>query len=97
MAKKDIRHYSAAELKEMAVRNDYTPTRQTAPTIELEEDFWRHARLVVPEGTGKSLVSFRVDNDVLAWFKAKGTGHLSRMNAVLHASMEGQRAHRPVR
>lgn len=97
MAKKDIRHYSAADLKEMAARKDYTPTRKTAPTIELDEDFWQNARLVVPEGAGKSLVSFRVDNDVLAWFKAKGKGHLSRMNAVLRAYMEGQRAHRPSR
>jgi hypothetical protein len=30
----------------------------------------------------------RVDTDVLAWFKAQGRGHLTRMNAVLRAYME---------
>ena len=47
MAKKERRHYSAAELRELAVRKDSTPTRTTAPTIDLEEDFWQNARLVV--------------------------------------------------
>jgi uncharacterized protein (DUF4415 family) len=33
----------------------------------------------------KTLVSLRVDEDVLAWFKAQGPGYQTRINAVLRA------------
>ena len=36
----------------------------------------------------KSQISFRIDNDVLAWLKSKGQGHLSRINAILREHME---------
>ena len=39
----------------------------------------------------KSQISFRIDNDVLAWLKSKGQGHLSRINAILRERMEGER------
>jgi uncharacterized protein (DUF4415 family) len=44
--------------------------------------------VVMPHG--KSSVHLRVDTDVLAWFKAQGRGHLTRMNAVLRSFMEAQ-------
>jgi uncharacterized protein (DUF4415 family) len=70
----------------MAARGDYVPTRADAPELELDEDFWRHAKVVLPPG--KTSVRLRLDKDVLAWFKAQGRGHLTRMNAVLRAYME---------
>lgn len=39
----------------------------------------------------KSQISFRIDNDVLAWLKSKGEGHLSRINAILRERMESER------
>ena len=33
----------------------------------------------------KSLVSLRVDQDVLDWFKSQGSGYQTRINAVLRA------------
>ncbi len=36
----------------------------------------------------KSQISFRIDNDVLAWIKSKGSGHLTRINAILREHME---------
>ncbi len=36
----------------------------------------------------KASVSLRVDADVLAWFKAQGSGYQTRMNAVLRAFKE---------
>ena len=39
----------------------------------------------------KSQISFRIDNDVLAWLKSKGQGHLSRINAIRRERMEGER------
>ena len=39
----------------------------------------------------KSQISLRIDNDVLAWLKSKGQGHLSRINAILRERMERER------
>lgn len=39
----------------------------------------------------KSLLSLRVDADVIAWFKAQGAGYQSRMNALLRAYMEAHK------
>ena len=36
----------------------------------------------------KSLFSFRVDADVLDWFRSHGRGYQSQMNALLRAYME---------
>jgi uncharacterized protein (DUF4415 family) len=33
----------------------------------------------------KALVSLRLDQDVLEWFKAQGTGYQTRINSVLRA------------
>ena len=37
-----------------------------------------------------SLLSFRIQNDVLAWLRSKGPGHLSRINAILANVMEAE-------
>ena len=36
----------------------------------------------------KALISLRVDQDVLDWFKSQGEGYQTRMNAVLKAFCE---------
>jgi uncharacterized protein (DUF4415 family) len=59
---------------------------------EMDEAFFKAARLVMPSGLLKQPISIRVDEDVLTWFKAQGKGHLSRMNAVLRAYMLSSRA-----
>jgi uncharacterized protein (DUF4415 family) len=90
MAKEDIRRYSLDELRAMHDRGE-TLTRPDAPEIELDEDFWRNARVVMPDEKGKTPVSIRVDTDVLEWFKQQGKGYLTRMNAVLRAYVETQK------
>jgi uncharacterized protein (DUF4415 family) len=42
----------------------------------------------------KTPVSFRIDNDVLAWLKSFGEGHLTRMNEILRERMLAELAHR---
>ncbi|MBK7927673.1 MAG: BrnA antitoxin family protein [Bryobacterales bacterium] len=37
-----------------------------------------------------TLISLRVQNDVLAWLKSKGPGHLSRINAILANVMDAE-------
>ena len=39
----------------------------------------------------KSQISFRIDNDVLAWLRSKGVGHLSRINEILRRQMDRDR------
>lgn len=77
----------------MTAAGDYEPTRPDAPEVDLDEEFWRTARLVMPRETGKTSVHLRVDTEVLEWFKRQGKGHLTRMNAVLRAYMEAHRHH----
>lgn len=36
----------------------------------------------------KSQITLRIDSEVLDWFRAKGTGYQSQMNAVLRAYKE---------
>lgn len=54
------------------------------------------ARAVVKKGlktpASKSLLSLRVDSEVLSWFRSQGPGYQSRMNALLRAYMEAHKA-----
>ena len=54
-----------------------------------EADVAHIVRGIVRQGLkplpSKSLVSLRVDQDVLAWFKAQGPGYQTRINSVLRA------------
>lgn len=52
---------------------------------ELPDDFAESAEWFMP--TPKTLLSLRLDADVIEWFKAQGGGYQSRMNAVLKAYM----------
>lgn len=47
----------------------------------LDAAWFAGSALELPEP--KQAVSLRVDADVLQWYKAQGSGYLSRMNAVL--------------
>lgn len=94
MAKSDIRRHSLAELAAKR-KQGLTKTRADAPQIELDEAFFQNARLVMPSERNKKLVSLRIDNDVLDWFRMQGRGHLSRMSAILRAYMEAHRAQHP--
>lgn len=58
----------------------------------LTADFWAQATVVTP--VPKRAISLRVDEDVLAWFKAAGPRYQSRMNAVLRSYMTHARKRR---
>lgn len=53
---------------------------------DLPPDFWDGAVLVPP--VLKEPISLRVDQDVLAWFRARGPRYQTRMNAVLRSYMK---------
>lgn len=56
---------------------------------DLPASFWSGAELVMP--VAKEAISLRVDEDVLAWFRAQGPRYQSRMNAVLRSYVSHKR------
>ena len=100
---KNIKSYTAAELKAKRAQSRTDLGRVDAQTdVELErliaeyEDEhgiradWTQARLVLPQA--KQSVHLRLEQEIISFFKAKGKGHISRMQAVLKAYVD---AHRP--
>ena len=66
------------------------PAAPGTPSAEHPEADVQHiVRGIVRKGLkpapSKSLVSLRVDQDVLEWFKSQGPGYQTRINAVLRA------------
>ena len=59
--------------------------------LPLSEAFWQTARVAFPRQIRKKRTGLRVDEDVLAWFRAQGHSYQTRMNAVLRAYLEAQR------
>jgi uncharacterized protein (DUF4415 family) len=89
--KSTIVRHSLSEIGALRERGEDT-TSKVAPEAEsLGAEFWRSARVIVPKG--KTSVHLRLDNDVVEWFRARGKGHLTRMNAVLRAYVEAQKRH----
>lgn len=56
----------------------------------LGEDFFKNAVLWIPPG--KKMVSIRIDEDVLNWFKKKGKGYQTKINEVLRTYMKAKAA-----
>ena len=82
-----------SDVKRLAARKD--------SEIVVEAPRWTpdmFARAVVKQGLeiprSKTLLSLRVDSDVVEWFRAQGRGYQSRMNALLRAYMDAHRQNR---
>jgi uncharacterized protein (DUF4415 family) len=100
----DVRTYTADEIRAMRRRGedrtdwakvDAMGEAEIERAIAADEDErdlepdWTRARLVLPRP--KTSVHLRLDADVLAFFKASGKGHITRMQAVLRAYVDAQR------
>lgn len=57
-----------------------------APTLPPE--YWQNATVGKFYRPLKTPVSLRIDNDVLAWLKSQGEGHLTRINEILRERMD---------
>jgi uncharacterized protein (DUF4415 family) len=70
------------KLREMKDEDiDYSDIQET------DEEFWRKAKVIFP--SKKKILSIRLDEDVVEWFKAQGgRGYQTRINAVLKAYKE---------
>src|SRR5438105_4926523 len=83
---------SASDLRQLATLQDsHVVVDDDAPAWTPE----MFARAVVKRGLtpprGKTLLSLRIDADVVEWFRAQGRGYQSRMNALLRAYMDAHR------
>jgi len=80
-----------AEIKQSIARGE-DQTREDAPEAEpMGDDFWKNAILVEPHDR-KTSVHLRLDPEIMHWFKAQGKGHLTKMNLVLRAYVQAQKA-----
>jgi uncharacterized protein (DUF4415 family) len=68
------------ELRDKRLDND-----PDAPTLPLE--YWENATVGKYYRPVKTQISVRIDNDVLAWLKSQGEGHLTRINEILRERM----------
>lgn len=83
---------SASDLKRVAALRDAEIAVDDDAPAWTPEMF---AKAAVRRGLGvtpnKTLLSLRIDSDVVEWFRAQGRGYQSRMNALLRAYMEAHR------
>jgi uncharacterized protein (DUF4415 family) len=63
-----------------AVRSD----RDAAPIAD--PDWFRRAKIVLPRP--KQAISLRLDQDIMEWFRRRGKGYQTRINAVLRAYVQ---------
>jgi len=71
-------------LRDAEIRKAAKSDPDAAPVASRE---WFHrAKLLEPQA--KTPVSLRLDEDVLKWFRARGRGYQTRINAVLRAYVE---------
>lgn len=100
MSGKNTESYSAEELEAMRKRGEgKTDWKRIAEMKdedidvsdipELDESFWDNAELFEPET--KERISIRIDQEVLNYFRERGPGYQTRMNAVLKSFVEVQR------
>ena len=85
MANDDTKRYSRSAIAEMKARGEVRATPADAPEAELDEAFWREARIVETRPRRKSSVHLRLDPDTLDYYRAAGRGHLTRMANILKA------------
>jgi uncharacterized protein (DUF4415 family) len=67
----------------MKMQGDVRATPDNAPLHDPDEAFWAGAEQVPMRQPCKVSVHLRLDPEVLAFFKAGGDGHLTRMAQVL--------------
>ena len=54
-------------------------------------EFWNGASIGKYYRPRKTLVSLRLDDEILAWLKSQGKGHLTRINEILRDRMTAER------
>jgi len=69
-------------MSDVRIRSGIASDPDVHPT---DEEFWKDAKVVWP--TPKTIVTMRLDADLLAWFRQQ-RGYQTRINAILRAYMK---------
>ena len=94
MKKSSITNKSKTNWERLSTMNNRNIDLSDIP--ELTPDMF--AKAIVKRGlkskANKSLLTIRVDHDVLNWFKSQGRGYQTRINSLLRAYMEANENHK---
>ncbi|HUF85767.1 MAG TPA: BrnA antitoxin family protein [Thermohalobaculum sp.] len=101
MSEKHITRISREEARKARGRTDWGRLRSITdeelerriaadPESDAADFDWANAELVEPRP--KQAVSIRLDQDVIEFFKAKGRGYQTRINAVLRSYIKAQKS-----
>jgi uncharacterized protein (DUF4415 family) len=86
MKVKSLKRSSGTDWERLSTMDDKDIDLSDNP--ELGNDFFMNATLRMPEP--KKAVSLRIDKDVLEWYKTRGPGYQTRINAVLRMYMQAK-------
>lgn len=75
------------EIRKEYARRDKSLDNADPDAPVLPPAIWENAVIGKYYRPKKTPVTIRVDNDVLAWLKQKGGGHLTRINEILRKEM----------
>ncbi len=75
------------EVRQEYARRDKTLDNADPDAPVLPPEMWENAIIGKYYRPKKTPVTVRLDQDVLAWLKAKGAGHLTRINEILRKEM----------
>lgn len=95
MSESNLKRMSLDELRATKGETDWDHLRNSGDH-DGPEEFpvdWEKATLVEP--ANKQMVSLRLDADILDFFKSRGKGYQTRMNAVLRAYVRAQKTTKP--
>jgi uncharacterized protein (DUF4415 family) len=102
MPRSKIVRFTTEELKEMARRGKTKTDWKRVEAMkdddiivdgdspEITAEMWRDA-IVKDQRPPKKNITLRIDAEIIDWFKARGKGYQTRMNAVLRVFIELQR------
>ena len=84
------KEFTKSDLKKLDALKDEDIDYSDIP--ELDDSFFTRALVELPHP--KDTVTLRLDHDVITWFKQKGRGYQTRMNAVLKSYMKAHEDHK---
>jgi len=94
MKKKNIVSYTMDEILKMKDDTDWARIDKmrdadidTSDIPELTEEFWKNAKRFMPPKK-KKMISLRMDEELIKWFKRQGVPYQSLMQSVLKAYAE---------
>jgi len=91
MKKRDTLKKSQTDWERIKKMRDEDIDLTDIPEIEPEKFAKAIVRKGLKTGSGKVQLTLRIDQDVVEWFKDRGRGYQTKINALLRAYMEAHK------